>query len=156
MTHDARRVFRVDLTALPPGAKVEGTLHTRGWLSLEPAVSVRVVESPDDGRKAYTNQAEHADKPTPGERERRIEVYEANELLEKAVAAITKTRYRIKVSSLLWDLDEYLGPYEGLWLASVELEPGEEFVKPKWLLDEVTGEAAFDELAMAGVGRPPA
>jgi CYTH domain-containing protein len=156
MTDTGRRVFRVDLTALPAGARVEGTLLTRGWLALDPAVHVRLVESPDDGRKAYTNQAEHADKPTPAERERRIEVYEANAMLEKAVAAITKTRYRIKVSSLLWDVDEYLGPYEGLWLASVELEPGEEFVKPKWLLDEVTGEAAFDEHGMAGVGRPPA
>jgi adenylate cyclase len=155
MSASPRRTFLVHESKFPAGARVDATVVTLGWLAIDPEVTVRFVESPIDGRRGYTNQDRHAEEPTPLERERRIEAYEANELLEKCALKIKKTRYRAKVGDVLWDVEAY-DSLDELWLASCDLEPHASFDKPAWLDREVSGDERYRDVALARAGHAPA
>ena len=52
---------------------------------------------------------------------------------------IEKTRYKIPVGNLTWEIDEFLGENTGLIVAEVELKSEDQtFDKPVWAGDEVT------------------
>ena len=57
---------------------------------------------------------------------------------------IEKTRYLVKVNSLLWELDVFHGENEGLIIAEVELESEtQQIVLPDWIKREVTGDLKY-------------
>ena len=59
-------------------------------------------------------------------------------LCEKGI--IEKYRYLVKVGRHTFEVDEFLGDNNGLFIAEVELESEyESFSKPEWLGQEVTG-----------------
>lgn len=69
-------------------------------------------------------------------------VYMLDNLAQRPL--IEKVRYRIAYQGLVWEVDEFLGENTGLVLAEVELEFVEqEFDKPDWVGDEVTGDARY-------------
>ena len=57
---------------------------------------------------------------------------------------IEKTRYKVPYKGKVWDVDEFHGNNNGLWVAEVELEYEEEDVNiPSWAGKEVTGEIQY-------------
>ena len=63
---------------------------------------------------------------------------------------IEKTRYRIKCYGLEWEVDEFHGVNEGLWVAEVELESEDQgIVKPSWVGKEVSSDPKFTNVALS-------
>ena len=57
---------------------------------------------------------------------------------------IEKTRYKIMAEGKQWDVDEFKGKNEGLWIAEVELESEDEKITlPSWAIEEVTGDERY-------------
>lgn len=57
---------------------------------------------------------------------------------------IDKTRNIVEVGNHTFEVDEFYGENEGLTLAEVELgSEDEEFEKPDWLGEEVTGDSKY-------------
>ena len=64
------------------------------------------------------------------------------ELCESGV--INKTRYEIKFGNHVYEVDEFFGENEGLFLAEIELQSEDEaFEKPDWLGEEVTNNEKY-------------
>lgn len=77
--------------------------------------------------------------------ETEINVEEAKELMKLCEPTqIEKTRFYIKVGEHTFEVDEFYGENSGLTIAEVELSAeNEEFEKPDWLGEEVTGEVKY-------------
>lgn len=77
--------------------------------------------------------------------EKEISVFEAEDLLKLCEAGIIeKVRYEIRLGNHIFEADEFAGENEGLLLAEVELKhKDEEFEKPDWLGEEVTGNKKY-------------
>lgn len=77
--------------------------------------------------------------------EYQIPVEEAKELLKICEPnRIEKIRYHIPVGEQLFEVDEFFGENRGLVIAEIELSDEEqEFEKPDWLGEEVTGDKRF-------------
>ena len=57
---------------------------------------------------------------------------------------IEKVRYKVQVGRHVFEVDEFLGKNKGLIIAEVELNSeDEEFEKPDWLGEEVTGNQKY-------------
>ena len=57
---------------------------------------------------------------------------------------IEKTRYHVIVEGKQWDVDQFHGNNDGLWIAEVELKSEDEQVTlPKWVTNEVTGDKHY-------------
>jgi adenylate cyclase len=57
---------------------------------------------------------------------------------------IEKNRYKIPVSGLTWEIDEFLGDNAGLIVAEVELTSEDQaFDMPAWIGEEVTGDPRY-------------
>ena len=77
--------------------------------------------------------------------EKEIPVSEINELLQLCEPGIIdKTRSLVKAGKHTFEVDEFYGENEGLTVAEVELSAeAEEFIKPQWLGEEVTGDVRY-------------
>jgi adenylate cyclase len=77
--------------------------------------------------------------------EKEIDIDEAKELLKICEpGAIRKTRHQIKVGRHIFEVDEFHDKNEGLIVAEIELvSENEEFEKPDWLGEEVTGQQKY-------------
>jgi adenylate cyclase len=65
-------------------------------------------------------------------------------------SVIAKTRYKLPLDGLVWEVDHYEGDNAGLWSAEVELESEDAAVTlPAWLADEVTEERRFNNVNLA-------
>ena len=63
---------------------------------------------------------------------------------------IEKTRYRIEVSGLIWEVDEFAGANQGLVLAEVELDSEDQHVSlPSWVGPEVSGDPRYLNSSLA-------
>ncbi len=149
MGTEIERKFLVDAARIPREALRDGAGFVQGYLSLSPTVRVRVSERPGSPTEAWITVK------GPGgiqraEFEYAIPVEDARAMVPLCVATLRKTRYRVLAGSHVWDLDQYHGRYEGLWIAEVELDdPDEEFTSPAWVTDEVTDDPAYTNAAIA-------
>lgn len=77
--------------------------------------------------------------------EKEIPYEEALELLKLCEpGVIEKIRYFVKYGNHIFEIDEFFGENAGLVMAEVELSSeNEEFLKPKWLGVEVTGDKRY-------------
>ena len=77
--------------------------------------------------------------------EKEISKTEAESLLKLCKKGIIdKLRYEIKVEKHTFEVDEFFGKNKGLIVAEVELnDETEEFTKPNWLGEEVTGDVKY-------------
>ena len=77
--------------------------------------------------------------------EKEIDVADAEDMLkfcEKEI--IEKTRYLVQVGAHVFEVDEFYGSNEGLFVAEVELQSEDEaFEKPEWLGLEVTHDIRY-------------
>jgi adenylate cyclase len=65
-------------------------------------------------------------------------------------SVVAKTRYKLALDGLIWEIDCYEGDNAALWSAEVELESEDAPVTlPKWLADEVTDQRCFDNVSLA-------
>ncbi|HEM49188.1 MAG TPA: CYTH domain-containing protein [Caldithrix sp.] len=70
-----------------------------------------------------------------------IPLADANAMLDNLCEnyIVEKKRYKIKFADHTWDIDEFTGHNEGLYLAEIELsDENETFEKPSWIGDEVS------------------
>lgn len=78
--------------------------------------------------------------------EKEISLSDFDELFKLCIPdnQIDKTRYYIKAEELTFEVDEFYGKNEGLFVAEIEL-PDEKttFEKPDWLGKEVTGDTRY-------------
>lgn len=75
---------------------------------------------------------------------------------------VTKTRYRLPALGqggprLTWEIDQFHGRHEGLWLAEIELDrPDRTLDLPVWLGAEVTDDPGYRNAALAEAPQQPA
>ena len=116
----------------------------QGYLSRVPERVVRVRTKDDKGFITIKGESTHSGL-SRFEWEHEIAVVEAEELLklcEKGV--IEKSRYIVPVGNHIFEVDEFHGELQGRVLAEVELQNiNEEFERPSWLGEEVTGNPAY-------------
>ncbi|MBC7439257.1 MAG: CYTH domain-containing protein [Flavobacterium sp.] len=77
--------------------------------------------------------------------ENEIPVKEAQQLLNLCeTGKIEKIRYEIKVGAHVFEVDEFFGENNGLFIAEIELSSEtENFEKPDWLGEEVTNDERY-------------
>ena len=116
----------------------------QGYLSRVPERVVRVRTKGDKGFITIKGKSTNSGL-SRFEWEHEIAVVEAEELLklcEKGV--IEKCRYIVPVGNHVFEVDEFHGELQGRVLAEVELQNiNEEFERPSWLGEEVTGNPAY-------------
>jgi len=120
-----------------------GKRYRQGYLSTvkEHTVRVRTV-----GDKGFLTVKGINTGATRAEFEYEIPVVDANEMLDNLCERplIEKTRYRIRLGGLLWEVDEFEGENRGLVTAEVELKDESQSVPlPGWIDREVTGEPRY-------------
>lgn len=121
----------------------QATLLRQGYLSLDPARTVRVRI---DGEQAFITIKGKSVGASRGEWEYPIPVLEAAELLDGLCQQplVEKVRHRIASGPHTWEVDEFLGANAGLVVAEIELGSEDEaFEKPDWIGREVTGDARY-------------
>lgn len=143
MSQEIERKFLVNSDAF----KREATKQSRiiqGYLSSVPERTVRVRIKGDKGYITIKGVAS-ASGASRYEWEKEIPVTEVEELLKICEpGVIDKTRYEIKVGEFTFEVDEFYGDNQGLVVAEVELSSeDDQFERPKWLGEEVTGDARF-------------
>ncbi len=116
----------------------------QGFLNTDPERTVRVRIK---GSSAFlTVKGKSSENGTSRfEWEKEIPVEDAEELLKLSEDTIlNKTRYRIPFANHIYEVDEFHGEHQGLVLAELELQSeDEEFEKPDWLGQEVTGNVQY-------------
>ena len=124
----------------------KATRITQGYLSSVPERTVRVRVKGDKGFITIKGIG-NASGAARFEWEKEIPVEEVKALLDICEpGVIDKTRYLVKNADggHTWEVDEFYGENEGLTLAEIELTgEDEEFDKPSWLGEEVTGDAKY-------------
>ena len=142
MTQEIERKFLVKGDFKSPS--INQTRISQGYLSSVPERTVRVRVIGDKGfitikgigNKSGTSRYEW---------EKEIPVNEVNELLKICEPGlIEKTRFLVKAGKHTYEVDEFYGDNKGLVVAEVELSTeDEEFDKPSWLGEEVTGNVNY-------------
>jgi len=127
--------------------KSKATQNTRviqGYLSSVIERTVRIRIKGDKGFITIKGIAED-EGVSRFEWEKEIPIFEAEELLKICEpGVIDKTRYLVPVGNYIYEVDEFYGDNEGLTVAEVELSSvSEQFEKPEWLGEEVTGNAKY-------------
>lgn len=116
----------------------------QGYLCSHPDRTVRVRTKGDKafitikGRSSESGMSRF-------EWEKEISVEDAEALIPLCEpGVIEKTRYEVDLGGHTFEVDEFYGDNEGLLLAEVELESEEEeFERPDWLGEEVTGDTRY-------------
>ena len=116
----------------------------QGYLSTDPERTVRIRIKEERGYLTIKGKS-NASGTTRYEWEKEIEVSEAEELLKLCKeGVIDKTRFLVKAGKHTFEVDEFYGDNQGLVVAEIELEnENENFQKPHWLSDEVTGQDKY-------------
>ena len=116
------------------------TKIVQGFLSTVPERTVRIRIKGDKG--FITVKGIGNDSGTSRyEWEKEIYIEDATDLLKiSEPGVIDKTRFNVKSGGHVFEVDEFYGENDGLIVAEVELSSEDEnFVKPSWLGEEVTG-----------------
>lgn len=116
----------------------------QGYLNSNPERTVRIRIKGNQGFLTIKGKGNDSG-TTRLEWETQIPVKEAEQLLslcEKGI--IDKIRYEIPHGNHLYELDIFSGENQGLIIAEIELKSEtEQFLKPDWLGDEVTGDEKY-------------
>jgi adenylate cyclase len=120
-----------------------GKPYRQGYLSTVKERTVRIRTAGDKGFVTIKGINVGA---TRSEYEYEIPLGDANEMLERLCEQplIEKTRYRIPLDSLTWEVDEFHGVNHGLITAEVELKDEQQAVSlPGWIGTELTGDPRY-------------
>ncbi len=123
------------------------TSHKRivqGYLSSVPERNVRVRIKENQAYLTIKGKGNESG-TSRFEWEKEISVEEAQALMKLCEPGIIdKTRYLIPTGKHTFEVDEFYGENEGLIMAEIELNnENEDYEKPEWLGDEVTGDIRY-------------
>lgn len=120
----------------------EGQRYRQGYLSVDPARTVRVRVVGDDAWLTIKSQVSAMSRH---EFEYAIPRADAEALMDAACPMVVeKIRYKIIHAGHLWEVDEFFGENAGLVVAEIELpDEATEFVHPGWLGIEVTADGRY-------------
>ncbi len=121
----------------------EGIVYIQGYIAATPKATVRVRVA---GEQAYLTLKGKVLNLTRTEFEYSIPMADAQQMLQQLCGplVVEKTRYKIPLGNLLWEVDEFSGLNQGLVVAEVELSsPTQEITRPVWLGDEVSHDARY-------------
>ena len=120
------------------------TKIAQGFLNKDPKRTVRVRIRNNKGYLNIKGKG-NASGTTRFEWEKEIPLAEATNLLALCEPLIIeKNRYEVPIGKHIFEVDEFLGDNQGLVIAEVELtNEDEQFIKPNWLGNEVTGNAKY-------------
>ncbi len=132
----------------------------QAYISFIPCVRIRIKGSLEDPREGWftvkgpgTIVREEFELRIP-----RGDLEEACRMVKsiRRGAIIQKTRYRFQSCSEIWEVDQFHGDLEGLWLAEVELDgPEREIELPNWVGKEVTHDVRYSNMNLANSGKVP-
>lgn len=120
-----------------------GLYYKQGYLSKTIDCTIRLRIAGDNacltikGRSNSISRIEY---------EYEIPVGDAEEMLDQFCEKpyIEKHRYRISFGKHVWEIDEFHGDNNGLYLAEIELSSEDEkFDLPPWIGDEVSGDSKY-------------
>ncbi len=116
----------------------------QGFLNTHPSRTVRVRIKDRQGYLTVKGMSNDSG-TSRFEWEQQIGVEDAQQLLALCEPGlIEKRRYEIPIGNHIFEVDDFLGDNEGLVIAEVELKEEEEnFLKPEWLGEEVTGDIKY-------------
>jgi adenylate cyclase len=120
-----------------------GKRYRQGYLSTVKERTVRVRAA---GAQGFITVKGVNVGATRSEYEYEIPFADANEMLDRLCERplIEKTRYRIPLGGLVWEVDEFEGENRGLITAEVELKSEAEAVSlPDWIGREVTDDPRY-------------
>ena len=120
-----------------------GVMYRQGYLSTvkERTVRVRTV-----GEQAYLTIKGVSQGLARAEFEYEIPLQDANAMLDDLCERplIDKTRYKIQIGGLTWEVDEFRAENAGLIIAEVELEDAaQSIVIPGWVGAEVSDDPRY-------------
>ena len=143
MAQEIERKFLVKGDAFKKESFKE-TKIVQGFLSTVPERTVRIRIKGDQGFITVKGIG-NASGTSRYEWEREISVEDATDLLKiSEPGVIDKTRFNVKSGGHTFEVDEFYGENDGLTVAEVELDAeDEDFVKPAWLGEEVTGQVKY-------------
>jgi CYTH domain-containing protein len=141
MGMEIERKFLVkDLTWKQAG---QGTLYRQGYLCSDSQRTVRVRLA---GDRAWLTIKGASEGISRSEYEYEIPCGDAIPMLDALCEKplIEKTRYKVAMGALVWEIDEFLGENLGLIVAEIELaSPEQEFERPAWLGAEVSHDRRY-------------
>lgn len=127
-----------------------GEVMRQGYIPTQDARTVRVRQVGD--RAAYLTLKGSAVGLVRPEFEYPIPVEDAEVILETLCAPplIEKTRYRLPLGEVVWEIDEFWGDNQGLIVAEVELTSPDQAVDlPDWVGAEVTHDLRYQNSNLA-------
>jgi CYTH domain-containing protein len=117
--------------------------YRQGYLS---TAKDRIVRVRVKGEKAFLAVKGTTNGITRTEYEYEIPAAEAERMLEQLCKkpVIEKDRYKIEYDGMVWDVDEFHGPNEGLVVAEVHLDrEDQKITMPEWIGEEVSHEPKY-------------
>jgi CYTH domain-containing protein len=127
----------------------KSTFMEQFYLAKDPWVRVRIA-----GDKAWIT-VKGPGNLVRAEFEWEIPVADAEGLRALGKGSITKTRHLVPYGDHLWEVDQFHGSLDGLWLAEIELKTADEsFALPPWAGREVTEDHRYANAYLVEHGRP--
>ncbi len=116
----------------------------QGFLNSDKERVVRIRIKDDKGFITVKGKS-NKEGTTRFEWEKEIDLIDAENLFNLCEEGIIeKFRYLVKADNHIFEVDEFLGNNKGLYIAEIELSnENEEFKKPLWLGNEVTGDVKY-------------
>lgn len=147
MAKEIERKFLVDFEMLKSsGLLIEGNPIKQAYIQTVGLTAVRLRVK---GVKAFLTIKGANKGVTRAEFEYAIPVEDANAMIQDLCSGpiVEKIRYEIKSiqnSNHVWEVDVFEGENKGLVVAELELaDENEDFERPKWLGEEVSGDAKY-------------
>ena len=152
---EIERRYLVDTDLLPDLESFEMQVIQQGYLSRKPVVRVRVVSTKSVAEGKLTIKGKGS--LTRSEFEYTIPISDAMAMMKMAeVGTLNKKRYLVPHGSHLWQLDEFMGPLSGLWMAEIELtSESDAFESPLWVTKVVTQNPWYTNASLAANHRFP-
>lgn len=131
------------------GAVRRRVAYRQAYLNRDGNVSVRVRIA---GERANLNIKSATRTIERSEFEYQIPMADAVELLGYASGAVVeKVRHWVEFEGHTWEIDVFTGANDGLVLAEIELDRADEnFSRPPWIGAEVSGDARYYNVYLAG------
>lgn len=149
--------YKFLLKEIPDLSKCEDTDIFQGYLAddTDNRIALRVRASncsvPEFGKQGFIT----VKGPSPlgvgsSEFEMEIPFHYAMVLLEKCNKVLKKTRYQWHgTDGLVWEIDQFWGPLEGMWIAEVEVPSLDvKPILPEWVGKDVTHIKAFANIKL--------
>jgi adenylate cyclase len=147
MAIEIERRFRLSSDAWRAGV-ARSTRITQGYLAITEYSVIRVRVREHEG---YVTIKSRDGALAREEFEYAVPLDDARSLLKLCgEKVLEKVRHEVDYGGYLWEIDEYLAPFENLIIAEVELQSeSENPPPPPWIGDDITHDGNFSNAALA-------